>query len=186
MNLFTSENLQKYKLSNSSGHGEWMLHKGENAIGLAPTRFYSNSTYVKVLENEFMPNTQYVFNLYIDTDHVLSSDKNVVGGIQVRYTDGSDTNTILTKKGDQTNSKGWQNIFFISDPDKSVSHFIVYYYTSARVPYRWDSYIGPLQTAQVEQPGLFNTGTLNSNYNINNTASIQKGGIIYSNNFYEF
>ena len=54
MNLFTSENLQKYKLSNSSGHGEWMVYKGENAIGLAPTCFYSNSTYVKVLENELV------------------------------------------------------------------------------------------------------------------------------------
>ena len=183
MNLFTSENIQKYKLNNSSGHGEWIKHNGENAIGIAPNRFYSNETYVKVLENEFQPNTQYIFNLYIDTDHVVSSGKNVVGGIRVYYTDNTVTN--LTATGDQTNLKGWQNIYLISNPAKSVSHITIYYYTGARVPYRWDSYIGPLQTAQVEQPGLFNTGTLINNYNTN-PASIQKGGIINANTFYEF
>lgn len=184
MNIWTSENFAKYKLNNSSGHGEWIVHNGENAIGLAPNRFYSGGTYVKVLEEEFTPNTQYVFNLYLDTDHVLNNDTNVVGGIQVHYTDG--TKETLTKKGDQTNLKGWQNIFLVTDIAKSVSHITIYYYVGIRVPYRWDSYVGPLQTAQVEQPGLFNVGTLQSNYNINDTASIQKGGILYSNTFYEF
>lgn len=184
MNIWTSENFAKYKLNDSSGHGEWFQHNGENAIGLSPARFYSNSTYVKVLEEEFSPNTQYVFNLYLDTDNVLSNDTNVVGGIQVHYTDG--TKETLTRKGDQTNLKGWQNMFFVTDIAKNVSHITIYYYVGTRVPYRWDSYVGPLQTAQVEQPGLFNVGTLQSNYNINDTASIQKGGILYSNTFYEF
>ena len=183
MNIWTSENFAKYKLNNSSGHGEWFQHNGENAIGLSPARFYSNSTYVKVLEEEFVPNTQYVFNLYLDTDNVLSSGNNVVGGIQIHYTDG--TKETLTQKGDQTNLKGWQNMFLITNIAKSVSHITIYYYVGTRVPYRWDSYVGPLQIAQVEQPGLFNTGTLINNYDIN-PASIQKGGIINANTFYEF
>ena len=183
MNIFTSENLMKYKLSDYSGHGEWFQHNGENAIGLSPVRFYSNGTYVEVLKEEFIPNTQYVFNLYLDTDNILSGDNNVVGGIQIHYSD--DTTHNLTKKGDKTNLKGWQNIFYISDAEKSISHIRVYYYVGTRVPYRWDSYIGPLQNAQVEQPGLFNVGTLINNYNTN-PASIQKGGIINANTFYEF
>lgn len=184
MNIWTSENFAKYKLNNSSGCGEWIIHNGENAIGLSPARFYSNSTYVKVLEEEFVPNTQYVFNLYLDADQVVYKGNNVYVGIQIHYTDG--TKETLIKKGDQTNLKGWQNIFFVTDITKSVSHITIYYYTSTIVPYRWDSYVGPLQTAQVEQSGLFNIGTLQSNYNINDTASIQKGGILYSNAFYEF
>lgn len=184
MNIWTSENFAKYKLNNSTGHGEWFQHNGENAIGLSPPRFYSNSTYVKVLENEFVPNTQYIFNLYLDVDQVLSNNANVSEGIEVHYTDGS--KETLIKKGDQTNLKGWQNIFYITDASKSVSHITIYYWVGQRVPYRWDSYVGPLQTVNVEQPGLFNAGTLTSNYDINDTASIQKGGILYSNTFYEF
>lgn len=184
MNIWTSENFAKYKLNNSPGHGEWLQHNGENAISLSPARFYSNGTFVKIFENEFFPNIQYVFNLYLDTDNITHNNNNAPGGIQIHYTDG--TVVTLNKKGDQTNLKGWQNIFFITDITKSVSHITIYYYVGLAVPYRWDSYVGPLQVANVEQSGLFNAGTLINNYDINDTASIQNGGILYSNTFYEF
>lgn len=185
MNLFTSENLQKYKISSSSGHGEWSKHNGENAILLNPARFYANSAAVQVLKNEFVPNTQYVVNIYMDVDNITNSTTgaNASEGIRVHYTDGE--SQTLYKTGNKDNPKGWQNHFYITDGSKSVSHIAIYYNIGKSIPFRWDSYIGPLQTNQVEQSGLFNIGTLNNNYN-NNTASIQNGGIIYADNFYEF
>ena len=185
MNIFTSENLQKYKINSSAGHGEWSKHNGENAILLNPARFYENGTYIQVLKDEFVPNTQYVVNIYMDVDNITNSTTGANGseGIRVHYTDGETKS--LYKIGDKDNPKGWQNHFYITDSGKSVSHIVIYYNLGKSIPFRWDSYIGPLQANQVEQSGLFNTGTLINNYNTD-SASIQKGGIIYSNNFYEF
>jgi hypothetical protein len=61
-----------------------------------------------------------------------------------------------------------------------------YYSTSIPVYYRWDSFIVPLHSANIEANGTFIATQINNNFNLNDIASIQKSGIIYSNTFYEF
>jgi hypothetical protein len=57
-----------------------------------------------------------------------------------------------------------------------------YYYTNIPVYYRWDSFVIPLCESQLLSNGVFNISNLNNN----SSASIQKGGIIYADTFYEF
>ena len=57
-----------------------------------------------------------------------------------------------------------------------------YYYTSIPVYYRWDSFVIPSYESKLLSNGVFNISNLNND----SSASIQKGGIIYANNFYEF
>lgn len=185
MNIWTSENIMKYQDGTKpNAKGEWTVRNGENAIAIQPINFYENGAYAQIFKEEFLPNTQYIISLYMDTDDVIYNEKNVAGGINVHYTDGSVIH--LNPVGDKSNPKGWQHKLLISDPLKSIDYISSYYYTSIPVYYRWDSFIVPLYSANVEANGTFITTQINNNFNLNDTASIQKGGIIYSNMFYEF
>jgi hypothetical protein len=78
MNIWTSENIIKYWIGTSStARGEWSTRNGEPAISVQPNNFYKSGNYVKIFEQEFLPNTQYVINLYMDTDDVVYNGTNV-------------------------------------------------------------------------------------------------------------
>lgn len=183
MNIWTSENLAKYALSSNEGHGEWVLRNGENAIKLKANQ-YHNGSYIHVLADEFLPNTQYNISLYMDTDDLYSSNKNVPGGIIVYYTDGTTHNVLKT--GDKDNPIGWQEVYYITDKSKSVNYIAVYYWTSIAVYYRWDSHITEVTHPSLNKQGIFIVENLHSNYTSNEVASIQEGGDIHSLTFYEF
>lgn len=185
MNIWTSENIMKYwDGTKPNAKGEWTIRNGENAIAIQPNNFHENGAYIQIFKQEFLPNTQYIINLQIDSDDVVHNEKNVAGGMSIHYTDGSVV--YLNPVGDKSNPKGWQQKLLISDPSKSIDYMSSYYYTSIPVYYRWDSFIIPLHSANIEANGTFITTQINNNFNLNDTASIQKGGIVYSNTFYEF
>ena len=183
MNIWTSENIIKYwDGTSATAKGEWVKRNGENAISIQPNNFHQNNASIQIFKEEFLPNTQYVINLYIDTDDVVYNGNNVAGGVSVVYTDGTSVN--LAPVGNKASPKGWQQKFLITDASKSVSYMTSYYYTSIPVYYRWDSYIIPYVEAGINKEGILTFGTLN---NIQSeTAAIQKGGTIYAENFYEF
>ena len=181
MNIFTSENLMKYWNTsvNGVGHGEWDVLNGENAIRINPSRFRKNDAQVQVFKDEFLPNTNYIFNLYINMDREnLSYTGTASSGIKIYYSNG-DTKSLTLKPTDTP--KGWQNLFLITTQD--VAYIVFHYGANYSVRYRWDSYIMPVtEDIGITAPGVFNTGTL-----VNaDSASIQKGGVIAANNFYEF
>ena len=185
MNIWTSENIIKYWNGTSLvAKGEWTTRNGENAITIQPNNFYQNNASIQIFKDEFLPNTQYIISLWIDSDDVVYSGKNVAGGMNVHYTDGSVVH--LSPIGDKTNPKSWQHKFLITNPEKSVSYMSSYYYISIPVYYRWDSFIVPAQQANLEANGILTINNTVNNFNLNDTASIQKGGIIYANTFYEF
>lgn len=183
MNIWTSENIMKYwDGTSATAKGEWGIRKGENAILIQPNNFHQNSASIQIFKEEFQPNTQYVINLWIDSDDVVYNGNNVAGGMTVCYTDGSVVN--LAPVGNKTTPKGWQNQFFVTDANKSVSHMASYYYTSIPVYYRWDSYVIPFTTSNINKEGVLTFGALHNVHN--EPAAIQKGGTIYAENFYEF
>lgn len=159
-NIFLSETIQSYaKYPNSRGHGEYIFHNGYWAMDIEPATFYKASDEIKsshILENEFIPNTQYVFDMWIDTDAVISGGSNVVGGLGVYYSDGSVDYT-LRPLGNSSSPLGYQHCMFISPSDKSVSYVTSYYYTSTYVYFRADSYICPLDEIELHQTGVLNT-----------------------------
>ena len=180
MNIWTSENIMKYWDGTSSiAKGEWTKRNGENAISIQPNNFHDGNS-IQIFKDEFLPNTQYVISLYIDADDVVYNGNNVSGGMSVTYTDGSVVH--LSVIGSKTSPKGWQHQLLFTDPNKSVAYMSSYYYTSIPVYYRWDSFVIPSHESKLLSNGVFNISNLNNN----SSASIQKGGIINANAFYEF
>ena len=184
MNIWTSENIMKYwDGTSASAKGEWTPRNGEPAISIQPNNFHQNSASIQIFKDEFLPNTQYVINLWMDVDDVVYNGNNVAGGMSVVYTDGSVTH--LSPVGNKTSPKGWQNKLLFTDASKSVAYMTSYYYTSIPVYYRWDSFVQPILNPDIEQSGVFHTNNLVNIYGSDN-ASISKGGQIYANSFYEF
>lgn len=185
MNIWTSENIMKYwDGSSATAKGEWTVRNGENAISIQPNNFHQNSANIKILKDEFIPNTQYAINLYMDVDDVVHNSKNVGAGMSVVYTDGTVKELVCV--GNKEEPKGWQHKFLITDASKSVSHMTSYYYTSIPVYYRWDSHVMPVSTPSVEHQGIVNAESLISLYDKTDSASIHKSGSVMANTFYEF
>ena len=85
----------------------WTLRNGEYALILNPTNFYENGVYTKVLKGKFLSNTQYKFDLWMDSDEVIYQNVNRPGGLDVVYTDG--TNSAITVTGSLSSpKKGWK------------------------------------------------------------------------------
>lgn len=183
MNLFTTENFTKYALSSSIGRGNIVTRNGENALSLKANVFYNSGSHVQILKDEFIPGVRYVFLLYVDTDDLYSSDKNVPGGLIVYYTDGSSKN--LTVTGNKSEPIGWQEVYYVTTEGKDVSHVVVYYWTSIAFYCRWDSHIIPLGTPSLTKQGVFNIENLHSNYTFSEPAAISASGDISSTTFYE-
>ena len=181
-NIFTSENIKKYncKPTVTTGIGEWTTYAGENCINIAPNPFYisSTATYVKILENEFVPNTQYIVDLWLNTDDTIYQEKNVNGGGYIVYTDG--TSKRIIHEGP---NKGYVRYRFKTDTGKSVSHFQVQYYVNIPVHYRWDSFICPVDTVKINETGQLTPAKLCEN---TDQASFFAGGSVYTNEIIEY
>ena len=121
----------------------WTLRNGEYALILNPTNFYENGVYTKVLKGKFLSNTQYKFDLWMDSDELIYQNVNRPGGLVVVYTDG--TSSVITVTGSSSSPKGFQHMVFYSDINKSVDYVTVYYYVGNNVYYRWDSVIIPMK-----------------------------------------
>lgn len=169
----STENLFKVEYINEVSEMDinWTLRNGEYALILNPTNFYENGVYTKVLKGKFLSNTQYKFDLWMDSDEVIHQNVNRPGGLNVVYTDG--TNSAITVTGSSSSPKGFQHKVFYSDLNKSVDYVTVYYYTGNNVYYRWDSVIIPIgNETSVNKNGIVKTGQIRENSVV---ASICKG-----------
>lgn len=179
-NIFTYENLQPYRRTNSNVDGNAILiqRNGEWSISIAPAYFYSGGVYTDILGNEFAPNTQYVIDIWEDVDDVIYNNKNVQGGLWLEYTD------LTTQYSwSDTGPKGWIHKHAITTAGKSIKGIHSYYYTSVPVYYRWDSYIIPYtENLNITRTGQTNTGHIVENYP---KASIYNGGGLCVPSVYE-
>ena len=169
----STENLFKVEYINEVSKLDinWTLRNGEYALILNPTNFYKNGVYTKVLKGKFLSNTQYKFDLWMDSDELIYQNVNRPGGLVVVYTDG--TNSVITVTGSSSSPKGFQHMVFYSDINKSVDYVTVYYYVGNNVYYRWDSVIIPIgNETSVNKNGIVKTGQIRENSVV---ASICKG-----------
>ena len=169
----STENLFKVEYINEVSKLDinWTLRNGEYALILNPTNFYENGVYTKVLKGKFLSNTQYKFDLWMDSDELIYQNVNRPGGLAVVYTDG--TNSAITVTGSSSSPKGFQHMVFYSDINKSVDYVTVYYYVGNNVYYRWDSVIIPIgNETSVNKNGIVKTGQIRENSVV---ASICKG-----------
>jgi len=69
-------------------------------MNIRPEPFYKNleNEASGLLLEEFLPNTQYIFDIWIDADDVVYGGKNVGSGFTIHYTDNS-SNTSFIKTG---------------------------------------------------------------------------------------
>lgn len=180
-NIFRSELIIPYaKAGYTTGIGEWTTRNGEAAMNISPAPFYKNldnGTVSGILRNEFIPNTSYIIDLWIDVDEVVYNNNNVAGGLTLKYTDGT------SEAFSFTGPKGWNHKKVITPATKSIKLLDIYYYTSTPVYYRWDSYIAPITASNVNKVGQLDICNIIENQDI---ASLSKGGSAYSNNFYEY
>ena len=159
-NIFLTENIAKHNTKNNTvGVGEWVQRNGVWAMNIRPAPFYQNYTAQDgttklsyCLREEFSPNTQYLFNMWIDTDDVISGGNNVFGGLQVVYSDSTTYNI------GQAKTNGFKHFTYLTTAGKSVDRLSVYYYTSLNVYYRGDSFIVPMvNTTNIERTGIVNS-----------------------------
>ena len=171
----STENLFKVEYINEVSKMDinWTLRNGEYALILNPTNFYESGVYAKILQGKFLSNNQYKFDLWMDSDEVIYQNVNRPGGLDVVYTDG--TNSAITVTGSSSSpKKGFQHKVFYSDINKSVDYVTVYYYyVGNNVYYRWDSVIIPIgNETSVNKNGIVKTGQIRENSVV---ASICKG-----------
>lgn len=159
-NIFLSENIARHNTKGRTvGIGEWILRNGVWSMNIRPEPFYQNYTAQDntklsyCLKEEFSPNTQYLFNLWIDTDDVISNGTNVFAGLVVIYSDGTSYNI------GQAKTNGFKHFTYLSTTGKSIDRLSVYYYTSINVYYRGDSFIVPIiNNTNITKAGIINSG----------------------------
>ena len=183
MNIFTTENIAKYNTKGAtSGVGEYVLRNGVWTMNIKPAPFYQNfGTSSYILKDEFVANTQYIIDFWIDTDDVIYNDKNIIGGIRLWYTDDTKNESAMVIGG----NKGFQHIRYVTDITKSVSRLQVYYGTNSPVYYRADSRVVPLSNqSNVYKTGIAYSTEFTEYVNGLDNAKIGKGYML-SNQFYE-
>ena len=160
MNILTTENLASHNTKGAtSGVGEWVLRNGVWSIAISPAPYYQNYTVDgnKVsycLKDEFISNTQYYVNLWMDGDDVYTSNAYRSCGLTIYYSDNTYLNMVINSGSDGT---GWNHKEAITDASKSVNRVEVYYYTNLPVYYRYDSFIIPLTAnAHINKNGVLN------------------------------
>ena len=188
-NIFKTENFPKYAKA-TSDIGQWVTRNGVNAMVFTPYPFwYGNDTEENklksygILREEFTPNTQYLFDLWVDADDSYhdAQSRNVLGGFTVYYTDGTDDQTLLTN-GNRDNPIGWQHKVLISNPSKSIQGLSVYYHTNTPVYYRWDSSISAYYIDNINKNGVIEVGQLREGQP---EFKDVKGGLVICNDFIE-
>ena len=180
-NIFLSETIQSYaKYPDRRGHGEYMFHNGYWAMDIEPATFYKSTDEIKsshILQNEFILNTRYVFDMWIDTDAIVSGGSNKIGGLQIYYTDGS-TDQTCCPIGDQANPKGYQHCHVITPANKSVDFLYAYYYTSNYCYFRADSYICPFDETYLYKTGVLETQNITESLTGIKNSEIKPGGLL--------
>lgn len=180
-NIFLSEIIQSYaKNPNARGHGEYIFHNGYWAMDIEPATFYKASDEVKssrILQNEFIPNTRYVFEMWIDTDTCVSGGSNRIAGLQVYYTDGTSSQA-LCPVGNSEEPLGYQHCILISPAGKSVNYLYSYYYTSNYVYYRADSYICPFDEIYLYKTGVLETQNITESLTGTKNSEIKPGSLL--------
>lgn len=164
INLFTLENWNL----NARTAVQWTTRNGERAVQLNANNFYygSGDNRNRCFNGLFLPNSQYMFDMWIDYDDIVSGNANRQGGIEVVYTDNTVSYT-LCDVGDHNNPIGWKHKIFYSDPSKSIKCLYIYYYTSTGAFYRWDSVIMPVSyNIGINKNGILNGSTFNENSDI--------------------
>ena len=184
-NIFRSELIAKYNTKNrTDGVGGIVIWNNIPTICLKPEPFYQNledGTISSILRYDFIPNTQYIIDLYADYDGSYASNAYRTGGLTVYYSDG--TNSGATLRGTGGDGVGFQHKKIITPAGVSVTGINVYYSYNVPVYYRLDSYISPVSTLSIQKNGqLKTTNTIEDK----NPASFLKGGSIYCNQFYEY
>lgn len=183
-NIWRSELIISYRRSGVSlttdGIGEWTTRNGENAIKMTPTRFYGSSTYQHILENEFISNTRYLFNFWLDTDDQYHNSTYGISGIRIWYSDGTRDDTLLSTSS--SSPRGWQLKRYITKADKSVSYLTIYYGYNDPNYFRWDSYVMPIDETNITKAGQLHTHIAESY----DKTSIVKGGGTDTNQIYEY
>lgn len=172
-----------YRKSAVDGTGQIVDRNGIPSMDIRPAPFYKNlddGTVSGILRSEFLPNMQYVINLWIDADDVISGGNNVAAGMIVMYSDGTHTDLIVT--GNSTTKPGFQNKKLVTTAGKSVNRLEVYYYTSSPTFYRLDSIVTPFSNLSLYKSGVFDAATFTEDQTI---ASFTQGGAINGNNFIE-
>ena len=81
----------------------------------------SNQPYIYIFYEQFEPNTQYIFDLYVNS-YVTYQNAEVTSGYSIIYTDGTTQDITFATGGD------WQNIKVYSDASKSIKGIISHYY----------------------------------------------------------
>lgn len=162
-NILTTENIQKHNTKNRTvGVGEWVLRNGVWAMNIKPEPFYQNYTneegtkISRLLMDEFVPNTQYYINLWIDGDSVSYNNGTAWSGcgLQIYYTDG--TRIVMNVTGGD--GVGWQHQQAITDPTKDVDYVCSTYARNLNTFYRGDSFIIPLTESKLHKTGVLNSG----------------------------
>lgn len=177
-NLWRHEFLQ----ANATTNIPWTTRNGDKAFKITPSQFY-NGSFIPMLKNKFLPNTQYKFDLWIDADDVVASSAPTqrYAGVKIRYTDGVYESVIVV--GNSENPIGWQEKVFFSNASKSIDYLIIYYDINIGGYYRWDSTITKVgMNASIEKNGDANAAQFKENSNI---AKIYKAGDIKENHLNE-
>lgn len=176
-NIFRSELIMPFAKSGATtGIGEITNRNGEPAIVLRQPPFEQNLEDNKsgFLQGYFAPNTSYIFDIWEDTDDVMSQD-NFVGGFMIDYTDGTSKATFVVQGG----NKGFQHIQLITPATKSIDRLDVF--GVPNVYYKVNSYICPVDALKIMKNGLFVTSNLSEDGN----AALHESGIAHSNEFIE-
>ena len=164
INLFSLENWNL----NARTAVQWTARNGEDAVQLNANNFYygSGDDRNRCFNDLFLPNTQYMFDMWIDYDDIVYDNVNRQGGISITYTDGT-VSYALCDVGDYTNHAGWKHKVFYSDPSKSIKCLSIYYWTATGAFYRWDSVIVPvLYNIDINKNGILNGSVFNENSDI--------------------
>lgn len=165
-NIFKSEYINKYATNKTvAGSGNIELRNGIPAINIRAPYFY-NGSYIKVLQDEFKPNTQYKFDLWVDLDDEYAQVEpynNYTSGFYIKYTDGT-SSSINGFKGNHINPIGFQHLIIYSEKNKTIDGLNFSYNYGRPNYFRLDSVILPVK----------------------NTSNINKSGIVNSSQFIEY
>ena len=162
-NIFLT-NLSKYNKNGtgqSAGNGNWTYRNGILCRDIRPASFYKNWNSGQdsgILWEEIVPNKTYVFDVWINTDDVISGGSNVLGGMCVHTKNDSEWGGVLyfVHVGGNLGFVHYRGTFVSDD----VTRLVVYYYTSMPTYYRWDSYLCLAENEQVCKNGLVNISNL--------------------------
>ena len=148
---------------------------------MAPARFYASGTYSHILANEFVPNTQYLFNIYVDNDDYYHNNQYTAAGLIIWYTDGTSDTSIRCNTS--STPGGWQTKRYVTPSNKSVAYLQLYYNYGDPIYYRWDSYIVPIDTEKIARVGWTSAAQFDEGQS---SCVFTKGGGIESSQMIEF